>query len=521
MRVRNLRLRPARVGLSVLVLSVLAVGLTAPSSDAATTKFTSMKQFAKAEVAYYQSQLPPGLVVNCLAPAGNPVFGTAAWELRDLENQYCATGRLQDEIDNPAFGFALDSQLPANYVQQLLTEVGQPGHLAGGLTTLVPGASEADPFRTLNRWTEAGRGRVTPVSFFAQDGAELRGYVFEPPANDPPPPGGYPGVVITDGSIQGYQQLYFWAAEGLAEAGYMTMTYDVQGQGQSDLLPADCLHNGCPGVPYQQNYNFYQGAEDSLSFFLSTPAAIFGGRYNPDYANLNPNEIGIAGHSLGAAAVSEVGQCDRRVKAIVAWDNLSPISGCGDVTVPKADRSPTLLHAPALALTNDYFLNPEPMTSVPNPHAKDQGYQQLVSHGLDSAEIALRGTTHLTYTYIPYVLPAGSLAERFAFYYTLAWFDYELRGEQSGFDRLVATTYNNSADIHSIGAGTFDPGIALTDPLNVNAANVPYRISGIPVANSLSIYYESEYSIRNRSTGALATCVDMRANCPAVAPPVP
>ena len=35
-----------------------------------------------------------------------------------------------------------------------------------------------------------------------------------------------------------------------------------------------------------------------------------------------PSRIGIAGHSLGAGAVSYVGQVDPRVDAIVAWDNL-------------------------------------------------------------------------------------------------------------------------------------------------------------------------------------------------------
>ena len=84
----------------------------------------------------------------------------------------------------------------------------------------------------------------------------------------PKPASGYPGVVITDGSVQGYQNLYFWAAEDLASNGYIAMTYDPQGQGDSDLAGDDCPGD-CSGVPFQQPYNFYQGAEDSLSFFLS------------------------------------------------------------------------------------------------------------------------------------------------------------------------------------------------------------------------------------------------------------
>ena len=230
-------------------------------------------------------------------------------------------------------------------------------------------------------------------------------------------------MVITDGSIQGYKQLYFWAAEGLAQAGYMVMTYDVQGQGESDLLPTGCvascltrqaLHRGALPAELQ----LLPGGRGLAELLPLHPAAPYGGSSNPDAGNLNHQNIALAGHSLGAAAVSEVGQCDRRVTTIVAWDDLSAITNCNGVIIPPADRSTTLLHASALALTNDYFLNPEPMTSVPNHHAKDAGYRQLATAGLNTEEVAIRGTTHLTYTYIPYVLPAGSLSERVAFYYT-------------------------------------------------------------------------------------------------------
>jgi hypothetical protein len=45
--------------------------------------------------------------------------------------------------------------------------------------------------------------------------------------------------------------------------------------------------------------------------------------YNPYWSMVNPTELGIAGHSYGAAGVSYIGQWDPRVKAIVAWDNLA------------------------------------------------------------------------------------------------------------------------------------------------------------------------------------------------------
>ena len=43
-----------------------------------------------------------------------------------------------------------------------------------------------------------------------------------------------PGIVITNGSVQAPEQLYWFAAQTLAKAGYVVLTSDPQGQGQSD-----------------------------------------------------------------------------------------------------------------------------------------------------------------------------------------------------------------------------------------------------------------------------------------------
>ena len=161
-------------------------------------------------------------------------------------------------------------------------------------------------------------------------------------------------------------------------------------------MPKDCTPTACQGVPYQQNYNFYQGAEDSLSWFDSVA--------NPLFQALDRSKLGVAGHSLGAAAVSWVGQCDSRVKTIVAWDDLQPvdITKCAaNVTVPKQYQAKKL-HAPALATTNDYEFNVQPATHVPNPHgdtnagggAGDKGYQSLTKAGVDSQLVSFRNGTH-------------------------------------------------------------------------------------------------------------------------------
>ena len=567
---------------ALMIAAGVALGIVLPATAAAHP--ITAQRFARAEVAYYAKRLPAQLRAGataegtsvdtqCFSAADNKVDPQAnsngtptnpAWYQRDALNQYCGTLRLRDQFASPAYGYENATQGDELWLDQLGSQITDgPGHIHGGLTTLVPGSQAADAFRTIKNYEQLTGATVTPVSFTSLDGAQLRGNVFMPPPGTPRLPNGrYPGVVITDGSIQGFQQLYYWAAEGLAQYGYVVMTYDVQGQGDSDLLPstsncgAGYLQSGdllCQGVPYQQNYNFYQGAEDALNFFLSTPQHPYGGSFNPGYGRLDRSDVGIAGHSLGASAVSWVGQCDSRVKTIVAWDDLVPvdISQCkSNVTVPAAYRA-TALHAPALATTNDYEFNVQPQTSVPDPNGSSNGggldgtagYLSLVKAGLDSEIVSIRNGTHLTYTYVPYVLPANEIGERVAFYYTLAWLDQYLRGghdallpaADTAYGRLTSLgSFDQSADHNdnkvdpgasdiSFGAGTYDAGQAAGDPTNPAAGNVPYEIKGIRIPDTLSFYYYSEYSLHEHGAagGPLQTCNDMLAGCPAKQPATP
>ena len=543
------------------------------------------QSFARAEVAYYAKRLPaylrstagaPGSSVDteCFSAADNHINPGAkpggtptnpAWYQRDALNQYCATLRLRDQFTNRAYGYENLSVGDGLWLDQLGQQITNgPGHIHGGFTTLVPGSQGADPFRSIDAWRHLTGGTVLPVSFTSADGATLRGNVWMPPPGTPRLKNGrYPGVVITDGSVQAFQQLYYWAAEGLAQYGYEVLTFDPQGQGDSDLLPStkNCgpsqLQAGnalCQGVPYQQSYNFYQGTEDALNFFLSTPSHPYpGGPFNPGFRSLERSDVAIAGHSLGAAAVTWVGQCDRRVRAVVAWDDLGSVtmSQCPkNVTVPKADRA-TKVHAPALAMTNDYEFNMQPETTVPNPNGSNNaggldgtaGYLSLVKAGIDSEIVSIRNGTHLTYSYIPYVLPANEIGERIAFYYTLAWLDEYLRhghdallpAGDTAYHRLTTLgRYDRSADHNdntadhgaadiSFGAGTYNASAALADPTNPGAGNVPYRIQGIPIRNTLSFYYYSEYSLHDPGAAGdpLKTCTDMLGGCPAKQPATP
>ena len=79
-----------------------------------------------------------------------------------------------------------------------------------------------------------------------------------------------PGIVITNGSVQADEQMYWYAAETLAKDGYVVMTFDPQGQGQSDELGQG--KDATEGFPAQTDGRpFYDGTEDAIDFFLSTP----------------------------------------------------------------------------------------------------------------------------------------------------------------------------------------------------------------------------------------------------------
>src|SRR3954447_6781366 len=192
-------------------------------------------------------------------------------------------------------------------------------------------------------WDPKDYGMVKPVLFTARNGATLSGHVWATKAG----PAKRPAIVITNGSVQANEQMYWFVAQTLAKDGYVVMTFDPQGQGQSDEQGEGA--DASEGFPSQSDGRpFYDGTEDAINFFLSNPehpyvpvkscnsgtshAALqvsrvkagFDAAYNPFWRILNRHEIGLAGHSYGAAGVSYIGQWDKRVKAIVAWDTLAP-----------------------------------------------------------------------------------------------------------------------------------------------------------------------------------------------------
>ena len=309
---------------------------------------------------------------------------------------------------------------------QLLGLVAEPNRPAATLGTVVPGYAVGDPLR--EGWDET-RGTRVPVSFTNRNGALLSGNVFAPRdgATDPhtgetlnPP---YPGVVIAPGSDQGVQQLYFWLPQDLAERGYVVLTFDTQGQGQSEtfphLAPVEELPfcnpaspptkgeiTGCPGVPSQQGASQLQGT-------------------------------------------------DERISAVLALDKLVTNGGLVDGGGLTSVDGPIEPVVPALALQADYgfsvlpytanhesSLSPQPMapTVDPDPRREQRtGFDGWRATGIDTMLVVPRAATHLDYASVPLVLPASRYGQALSSHYAQAWLDKYLGGNETADARLLAT----------------------------------------------------------------------------------
>jgi dienelactone hydrolase len=465
------------------------------------------------------------LVLGTTPAVAEPDPGDPAYTTRDLANINDAYGRIHGpggQLRNPAYLPALLQQGTQIGLRQLLTQIANPTRLALTAGNVFPGWNVGNPLRA--GW-EHTRGRARKIAFTNRYGALLRGTVYRPRrgARDPytgarlrPP---YPGVVLTEGSVQGSEGMYEWLAQDLAERGYVVLTYDVQGQGTSETLPhltnnalpfcnpfatpRDGEQFGCPGVPFQQLSNFVVGTRNALSFFTSTPRRPYrnvgaaGARVtphnpywrlfdrSPDRRTATPGRttrIAIIGHSMGAAAVSKVQGTDRRVAAVVALDKLTgpsatgPLDGSGNVPV-----------VPALAVQAEYgftvapwFLSggsslvPEPSPSGPDPmRERASGFDAWRDAGVDSMLVVPRASTHLEFTDIPLVLPASRYGQAVTSVYVQRWLDRYLKHRSAG--PLLRGSFRY---LEPAGHGRWQPVRLRRDPL-------------------LSFYYCSAYALRD------------------------
>ena len=408
-------------------------------------------------------------------------------------------------------------QGPTHLAGGLAEQAGDPGRLF--LTDLCWSQSLAcggDP--RLAHWQRDGRGQVRRVLFTGRNGVTLSGHVWATRSG----PARRPLVVITPGSVQATEQMYWWAAQTLAKAGYVVLTRDAQNQGRSDTLGEgpDLLD----GVPAQSTgVTFFDHTQDALDFAVSRPGHRYCPRpsrsgvshcakqrrraraglaapYNPFWRWVDRTRIGLAGHSYGAVGTTWVAQQDRRVDAAVAWDNLCDLGapsrstpGAGG-SMPSACLTGGLGHpqprVPSLGLSADYGLTPTPYTTKPDPQGRSAGSLDFSRAGVDTGELVVRGGTHYEFSYIP--MPAFGATLRgidLTAWYTTAWFDRYVKGDRAATRRLLTTRWRH------------DGREAAVDPTGDG--------------NLFSRYYRSRLDLGHHG-GRRVRCENLRAGCPAL-----
>jgi dienelactone hydrolase len=434
---------------------------------------------------------------------------------------FSITQQRQAVYDTPQYQaqLAIDSQ--TNTANALAIQAADPARFFTDDLCWNQGNGCAGDIRLYN-WGSAGYGLVRPVLFTARNGATLSGHVWATVAG----PAKRPGVVITNGSVQADEQMYWYAAQTLAKEGYVVLTFDPQGQGQSDTYGQSPDQN--EGAPAQSDGRpFYDGTEDAINFFFSSPkhpyepvascntgtshaakqkARVKSGldaAYNPFWSLMNGGKIGLVGHSYGAAGVSYIGQWDPRVGAIVALDNLGgpgpnagvvPGSGgkstIGEAGCPAdpADRTTVPITKPALGISADYGLPPTPNTSLPDPTVKAQESKVYSQAGIDTGEIVIRGGSHLDFSWIPNQAFGASLrGPDITDWYTTAWFNKYLQHQSSADNWLLTQRWRT------------DPVEAGVDPNHD--------------PNAFSFYYYSRLDI-HLASGTPWDCENLRDGCP-------
>lgn len=381
-----------------------------------------------------------------------PADQTPEWEARETAN-FARTSEAPNEQNNPAFQQRLQQQNTNNQASWTARAAADPSWLdpRSGNSEFTPLCTSwmeqcaGDPFRypEVDGFYET-EGEVIPFFIYDAECARISGRVWAPVGSSAAD--NLPAVVIETGSVQAPEPLYWWMAQALVRQGYVTLTFDVRGQGRSDFQTPTGGQGG-----NSNSSVFFEGLVNVIDFFRSSPGNPYPHNetcadtyptvvtdFNPFHDRIDASRLGLAGHSLGASGVTGVqafgaegedpwpGLIDSEnpVDVIVAWDSLS--SGF----TPRV---------PAMGQSSEYGLTPAKKTVSPDPEQHKGAYDRWVEAGLPVWQATIQGSTHYEWSLIP-TFPttswcpnpengdcAGGWGRPFAEHYSVAWFDRWLK----------------------------------------------------------------------------------------------
>ncbi|HEX9775119.1 MAG TPA: hypothetical protein VGB83_06030 [Actinomycetota bacterium] len=399
-------------------------------------------------------------------PNGDPEPGSEEWTQRDAEHVACTDQRDHDSRTNPMrnVGTAFYGE---DMYRQPSRHDGVRFHFDHFNVLDIPDVPSTEVYR--------------PCSNAPGDCPGLPAGL---PRFDPP----YPVVIVMHGVIAQNSHHRF-NTQVFAEHGYMAVGVDGIGAGYAYLGSGP-------------NSQRCENASDVLNWLGSEASGVFG-----EQADLS--RVALAGHSQGAGCALGY-QGDPRVHAIIAWDGGDSIAE--DNCTGDNPCAPIMYQR-----TDGGFATPSERTDYPSN--RDRGLATYASHterGMDVFFFTARATVHTDWNGYGVGLAGNRYAELLFNYYNLAWLDRHLRGAlvfdggdvvtaggrteaeerafrqavaQSAFDRLTARFFDDSADVHNVSMGYWDPELAATSGDPLYGGNVPYAIEGLETRDRFSPYF--------------------------------
>jgi len=236
------------------------------------------------------------------------------------------------------------------------------------------------------------------VTFTDRYGIRHRALIYLPPGFDSS--GKYPAVICCGGWM-GCLEGYTIMPRMLAYHGYVAMLFEPTLE--HTLVSSMVLSAVTP--------KWVQDVQDAITYLTEQ---------SPVKDSVDPNRIGIEGHSMGGFTVSRVRVVDNRVKAVIALSDATPLAGL-------------FKQVPLMIITGDFdIVVNDQLVAIPAYYVAEPPKELIVIKGGIHA-----GFTNSQESYYPNPPWQHYTWE----HYASAWFDYWIKGDGDAVQKLTRTLY--------------------------------------------------------------------------------
>ncbi|PKK86266.1 MAG: hypothetical protein CVT48_01890 [Thermoplasmata archaeon HGW-Thermoplasmata-1] len=326
-----------------------------------------------------------------------------------------------------------------------------------GTNSKIPPYIEAYPGYGHPHYNDAGN--FMDVSFVNRNGHELMGRIFIPGELALDNGERLPLLVFCEGLGANKEQYYFWALH-LAANGYIVFSFDLTGQGKSEGSMTDVWNVRVGDLGEAITYMLYD---------------------SPVNDRIDYSRIGTFGHSMGGITVLEHQAVDDRVKAVVS---AAPVSEF------NVNFETSSIPIQIQTADSDGPVAPIPLVC---PAITGRIYDKLEG---PKEFITIHQGNHASWTNLPFY-PFPTWSGGMVAYYSEAWFDYFLNGEEDALLRLkepmgrLSMVFESKYDLKDGGgeqvmAGLFSlPPFPLEPPVSFLADGIDLQVMADSIALSV------------------------------------